>query len=131
MAATCQPGNNPIGWVVTHCLMGEPGRESLHRGLNPAIVQTFCKANALLVGDLVPVDIVLAYCVHMHRVGLAHSTIAGQLAAIMFEAKASGFPDLCSNFRVQKSLEGWAKASVKSRDTRLPVKHFHWLLLAV
>lgn len=57
-----------------------------------------------------PVDVVLAYCIHMHSSGLAPKTIAGQLAAISFEAQYGGLPDPCKDFWVRKMVEGWARA---------------------
>lgn len=64
-------------------------------------------------------DAVVAYCVHMHNVGLAPKTITGRLVVISFEAQASGLPDTCKDFR--KALEGWAKATRRRWGTRLPV----------
>lgn len=60
-----------------------------------------------------PVVVVLAYCVHMHRSGLEHSTIAGRLVAITFEDRASDFPDPCRDFSIHKALERWAKSTRK------------------
>lgn len=74
-----------------------------------------------MVGWPIPAESVLAYCGHMHRLGLAHSTMSSQLAAIMLPAMSEGFRDPCRGFRVRKALEGWAWMEVKRKDSRLPV----------
>uniref|UniRef100_A0ABM5GF58 Uncharacterized protein isoform X1 n=1 Tax=Pogona vitticeps TaxID=103695 RepID=A0ABM5GF58_9SAUR len=69
----------------------------------------------------VPVDHLQQFIISLHRQGLAPGTIQGRLSALAFQAKARGFPDFSSDFRIRKMIEGLYKERGRAMDTRAPI----------
>ena len=69
----------------------------------------------------VPVDHLQQFIISLHRQGLAPGTIQGRLSALAFQAKARGFPNFSSDFRIRKMIEGLYKERGRAMDTRAPI----------
>lgn len=62
-------------------------------------------------------DEIMHVAFHLHDANLSSITIANRLAVFSVASKASGCPSSCRDFRVRRTLEGWAHRSPRTEDT--------------
>lgn len=69
----------------------------------------FCERHGWQSSWPVSLDTIMHFLVHWHHSGLVPATIAQKLAALSFTGKTEGFPDICVDFKICRTLQGWTR----------------------